>query len=44
MLYDNSMPIMKQNSLDFLKHSYELVYDIESLILRVYLIVSYSKR
>lgn len=35
MLYDETIPSMKQNSLEFLKSSYELVYSIESLILRV---------
>ena len=36
MLYDETIPSMKQNSLEFLKSSYELVYSIESLILRVW--------
>lgn len=35
MLYDETLPCMKQNSLEYLKSSYELVYSIESLILRV---------
>jgi len=35
MLYNETMLISKQNALQFLKISYGLVYDIESLILRV---------
>ena len=35
MLYDEILPCMKQNSLEYLEASYELVYSIESLILRV---------
>ena len=35
MMYDEAMPVMKQNALEYLKNSYEMVYAIESLILRV---------
>jgi len=42
MLYNETIPTIKQNSLAFLKTSYELVYDIESLILRVRFLLKFT--